>query len=450
MNLVGRTSTPDEASWRVYNKIAWKILPLILVCYTVASIDRVNVAFAKLQMGGELGLSEAMYGFGAGIFFVGYCLFEIPSNMILHKVGARVWLARIMVVWGLLSSATSLVQTPTQFYVLRFVLGVAEAGFYPGALLYITYWFPSHLRSQTVAVMLLGTSFAGIIGSPLSGAIMRFLDEVAGLAGWQWVFLIEGLPATVLGVILFFTFRNGPREVTWLNEAEKALVTADLEREHKAQSAAGIRHRYGDAFRNVNIWCIVLANFCNLSTLYGIQFWLPTIIRDVSGSTIFATGWIAAGLSVIPMAVLIANARHSDRTRERRWHAVAGFVVSATGLLIAGLFSHNTYLALGGLMLAHSGVVIVSGTIFSLPATFVMGAAAATGFALITTIGNLAGYSTPFLFGVLADATGSFSTGFFAMSAVALIGATIILATPALRKTSQSAKTELKSATGEL
>jgi len=434
MNLIGRSSAPDEASWRTYNKIAWKILPLVLIGYTVASIDRVNVAFAKLQMGADLGLSEAMYGFGAGIFFVGYCVFEIPSNMILHKVGARIWLARIMVVWGLLSSATMLVQTPMQFYAVRFLLGVAEAGFYPGALLYLTYWFPSHLRSQAVAVMLLGTSFAAIIGSPLSGAIMRYMDDVGGLAGWQWVFLVEGLPASVLGIIVFIWLRDRPSEVSWLSDEEKARVTADLEVERKAQSAAGIRSGYGDAFRNINIWCIVLANFCNLSTLYGIQFWLPTIIQDVSGSTVFATGWIAAGLAVIPMIVLLANARHSDRTRERKWHATFGFLTSAVGLLVAGLFHDSTFLALGGLMVAHCGVVIAAGTIFSLPATFVMGAAAATGFALITTMGNLAGYSTPFIFGVLADATGDFSAGFFGMAGIALLGAITILSTPALRK----------------
>jgi len=434
MNLISRTSTPDEARWRVYNKIAWKIMPLMLIGYTLAALDRVNVAFAKLQMAPELGLTEAMYGFAAGIFFVGYCLFEIPSNMILHKVGARIWLARIMIVWGLLSAATMLVQTPTQFYILRFILGVAEAGFYPGALLYLTYWFPSHLRSQAVAILLLGTSFAAIIGNPLSGAIIHFLDDAGGLAGWQWMFLIEGLPATFLGIIVFIALRNNPSEVKWLNADEKALVTSDLESERKVQVGAGIRHKFGDAFRNVNIWCIVLANFCNLSTLYGIQFWLPTIIQKVSGSTILATGWIAAGLAVIPMIVLIANARHSDRTRERKWHATAGFAASAVGLLLAGTFSDNAYLALAGLVLAHSGVVIAAGTIFSLPGTFVMGAAAAAGFALITTIGNFSGYTTPFLFGVLSDATGSYSAGFYGMSALAIVGAATILLTPALRR----------------
>lgn len=434
MNLIGRASVADEARWQVYNRIAWKILPLLLVGYTIASLDRVNVAFAKLQMGEAIGLTAAMYGFGAGIFFIGYCLVEIPSNMILHRVGARLWLARIMIVWGFLSAATALVQTPIHFYVVRFILGVAEAGFYPGALLFLTYWFPHNLRAQAISVMVLGSSFASIIGSPLSGGIMAFMDGWLSLAGWQWVFVIEGLPATVLGVIVFIVLRNGPAEAGWLSDEQKALVIADLAAEKQAQTDAGVGHRFADAFRNPNIWCIVLANFCNLSTLYGIQFWLPTIIQKVGGTTVFNTGLIAAGLALIPCVVLIVNARHSDRTRERRWHATFGFLASALGLGIAGTFSGDAYLALSGLVLAHCGFVVASATIFSLPGTFVMGAAAAAGFALITTLGNFAGYSTPFLFGVLSDATGSFSTGFYGMAAISLIGAIAILSTPALRR----------------
>ncbi|ATE67256.1 MFS transporter [Rhizorhabdus dicambivorans] len=434
MALIGRASVADDFSWRVYNKIALRILPLILVSYIFASIDRVNVAFAKLQMGPALGLTETMYGFGAGVFFIGYCLFEIPSNMMLHRIGARVWLARIMVVWGLLSTLTMFVQTPTHFYIIRFLLGIAEAGFYPGALLYLTYWFPSYVRSQAVAVMLLGTPLAAIIGSPLSGAIMRFMDGWAGLAGWQWVFVVEGLPAAILGVIVFVQLRSQPSEVHWLDDEEKALVTRELAKEHAAQAQAGMGHRFGDAFRDSNIWCVVLANFCNLSTLYGIQFWLPTIVQRVSGATVFNTGLIVAALSIIPCAVLVINARHSDRTRERRWHATVGFAITAFGLCLAGTFSEEAWLALGGLMLAYSGVTIVSGTIFSLPATFLMGAAAAAGFALITTIGNLSGYTTPFLFGVLRDATGSFSLGFYAMATTSLVGAAAMLSVPALRR----------------
>ncbi|MEI9852730.1 MAG: MFS transporter [Sphingomonas sp.] len=439
MGLISRTSVADEARWRIYNRIALRILPLVLLGYMLASLDRVNVAFAKLQMGPALGLSDAMYGFGAGVFFIGYCLFEIPSNMILHRVGARVWLTRIMVIWGLLSAATMFVQTPTQFYIIRFLLGIAEAGFYPGALLYLTYWFPSYLRSQTVAIMILGTSLSAIIGSPISGAIMRFMDGTGGLSGWQWVFVIEGLPATVLGVILYIVLRNGPNDVHWLTSDEKAMVAQEMETERVAQAAAGIRHRFGDAFRNPNIWCVVVANFCNLSTLYGIQFWMPTIIQRVSGANVFNTGLIAAGLSLIPCAVLILNGRHSDRTRERRWHATTGFAVALVGLTIAGCFPDNAWLALTGLVIANSGAVIVSGTLFSLPATFVMGAAAAAGFALITTIGNFSGYFTPFLFGVLREATGSFSAGFFGMGATAVIGAAAILITPALRRKAPAA-----------
>lgn len=439
MKLIGRASVSDDARYQAYNQIAWKILPLLLIGYTIASIDRVNVAFAKLQMSEAIGLTEAMYGFGAGIFFIGYCIVEIPSNMILHKVGARLWLARIMIVWGLLSAATSLVQTPIHFYGIRFILGIAEAGFYPGALLFMTYWFPQHLRAQAISVMVLGSSLASIIGSPLSGAIMDFMNGLGGLAGWQWVFIIEGLPATILGIVVFIVLRNSPAEAKWLSAEHKALVLSDLEAEKKAQTAAGLGHKFGDAFRNPNIWCIVLANFCNLSTLYGIQFWLPTIIKKVSGTTVFNTGLIAAGLALIPCIVLILNARHSDKTRERRWHATIGLLVQMASYVVAGAFSDNAYITLSALVLAQCGFVMVSSVIFSLPGTFVMGAAAAAGFALITTLGNFAGYTTPYMFGVLSDATGSFSAGFYGMGAIALVGAVAICFTPALRNEKRAA-----------
>lgn len=432
MNLIGRASVPDDARWMVYNRIAWKFLPLLLLGYLCANIDRVNVAFAKLQMSSAIGLTETMYGFGAGIFFISYALVEIPSNMILFRVGPRLWLSRIMIVWGLISAATLFVQTPMQFYVIRFVLGIAEAGFYPGALLFMTYWFPSRLRAQAIAVMILGSTLASMIGSPLSGAIMSYMDGLGSLAGWQWVFLIEGLPATFLGIVLLVRLRNGPADARWLSADEKAMVIADLDAENRVHAEAG-RHRFSQAFRNPNIWCIIVANFCNLSTLYGIQFWLPTVIRTLGGTSILMTGIIAAGLALIPCFVLFANARHSDRTAERRWHAAFGFALSATGLCLAASSGGNVYFTLAGLVMASSGQVICSNTIFALPGTFVTGAAAAAGFALITTIGNLAGYTTPYLFGVLQEATGTFSAGFYAMGAVALVGAIAILVTPALR-----------------
>lgn len=432
MNLIARTSVTDDVRWRIYNRIAWKFLPLLLLGYICANIDRVNVAFAKLQMSEAIGLTEAMYGFGAGIFFIGYAFVEIPSNMILHRVGPRLWLSRIMIVWGLISATTMFVQTPVQFYVIRFVLGIAEAGFYPGALLFMTYWFPSRLRGQAIAVMILGSSLASMIGSPLSGAIMTYMNGLGGLAGWQWVFVIEGLPSTLLGIVLLIRLRNGPADAAWLTAEEKALVISDLDAENRVHVEAG-RHRFGQAFRNPNIWCVIVANFCNLSTLYGIQFWLPTVIRKLGGTSIFNTGLIAAGLALIPCFVLFANARHSDRTSERRWHAAFGFGLSATGLCLAGTSDGNIYLTLLGMVMASSGQVICSATIFALPGTFVTGAAAAAGFALITTIGNFSGYTTPYLFGVMQEATGDFSAGFYAMGGVALVGAIAILATPALR-----------------
>ena len=433
MRLIDRASAPDEGRWRIYNKIATKILPLILLAYTLATIDKVNVSFAKLQMGQELGLSNSMYGFGAGVFFLGYCLFEIPSNMILHRVGARIWLARIMIVWGIVSACSMFVRTPEQFYVVRFLLGLSEAGFYPGALVFLTSWFPRYARSQAIAIMLVGSSLSAIIGSPLSGGIMGFLDNVAGLRGWQWLFLVEGIPAAVLGVVFLAALPNRPKDAKWLSEDERKIVTDDLLVEQSLLARDGSRHRFRDAFSNVNIWCLVVANFCNLCTLYGIQFWLPTIIQRAVHTTVFVTGLVAAGLTLIPVTVLILNARHSDRTGERRWHATIAFLITFTGLAISGIFSDNAYVVLAGLVLANSGVVMVSGTIFTLPGTFTAGAATAVGFALITTIGNFAGYASPFMIGVLRDATGNFSAAFFGLAAVALIGAAAIQLAPGLR-----------------
>ncbi|MEI9927485.1 MAG: MFS transporter [Sphingomonas sp.] len=356
MGFIGRASVADEARWRAYNRIAWKILPLMLLGYTLANIDRINVAFAKLQMSGAIGLTEATYGFGAGIFFLSYALVEIPSNMILHRVGARLWLSRIMIVWGMVSAATLLVQDAPPFLHRPPRPRRREAGFYPGALLFMTYWFPSHVRAQATSVMLLGSSLASIIGSPLSGAIMGYMNGWLGLAGWQWVFLTEGLPATLLGIVLLVVLRNGPAEAKWLSAEEKALVIADLSAERQAQAGAGMGHRFRDAFRNPNIWCIVVANFCNLSTLYGIQFWLPTIIQKVGGATVFNTGLIASGLALIPCVVLIANARHSDRTRERRWHATCGFLASAAGSQHRGDVQRQRLSGAGGAGAGQFGV----------------------------------------------------------------------------------------------
>lgn len=432
IQLISRGSVPDEQRWIIYNKIAIKILPLVLAAYTIAQIDRLNVAFAKLQMADDLAMTDAMYGFGAGIFFIGYCLFEIPSNMILHKIGPRIWLARIMIVWGLLSAATMLVETPFQFYILRFLLGLAEAGFYPGALLYLTYWFPPFARGQATSILLLATSLAAIIGGPLAGAIMGGFDGVAGWRGWQWLYLLEGLPAVAMGFVVWFSLRNGPRDAHWLTTEQQEIVERDLSASVSRDSQH--HHKFGDAFSNINIWCLVLANFCNLCTLYGIQFWLPSIIAQVSGTGLFATGIIAALLAFPSMLVLILVARRSDRSGDRRRYAAIGFAISAFGLLLAGYGGNNAGFVLTGLVIAQCGVSATAVNIFSLPATFVVGAAAATAFALITTLGNLAGYVSPYLIGVMLDATGKFSIPFFGMAALTVVGAAVIMLTPALRK----------------
>ncbi|HVY86841.1 MAG TPA: MFS transporter [Caulobacterales bacterium] len=431
MKFISRGSVPDEERWTIYNKIGWRILPLILIGYTIACIDRLNVSFAKLQMAADIGLSNAMYGFGAGIFFIGYCICEIPSNMILHRVGARLWLARIMIVWGVISVATMFIATPLQFYVLRFLLGVAEAGFYPGALLYLTYWFPRFARGQATSIMLLGTNFASLLGGPLAGSIMSGLNGAGGWRGWQWLFLLEGLPAVLVGVAVWVVLRNGPRDAKWLGAKEQDIVTGDLAADQASQGGHG--HGYGDAFRNVNIWFLVLINFCNLCILYGILFWQPTIITQVSGAGVFDTGLIAAAIAVLPMATLILYARSSDRSDERRWHGVMGFAMSLCGLVLAAALPNNTWAVLASLVIVNCGIQATSLIIFSLPAIFARGASAATGFALITTLGNFSGYASPYVIGILRENTGGFSTAFFALAALSVLGAFLVLLMPGLR-----------------
>jgi sugar phosphate permease len=354
--------------------------------------------------------------------------------MILHKIGARVWLARIMIVWGIVCVATLFVTTPLQFYTMRFILGVAEAGFYPGALLYLTYWFPRFARGQAMAVMLIATNLSSLLGGPLAGTIMSQLDGTAGYRGWQWLFFLEGLPATIFGIIMFLILRNGPNDVKWLSDSEKQLVSADLEAD-RAANPEGPRHAYGDAFKNINIWCLVGVNFCNLCSLYGIQFWMPTIITQASGSDVFTTGLITAGISLLPIVVLLLFARSSDRMDERRWHTVAGFAITICGLVLAAVsFGSDPRLTLGALVLVLCGVQATSIIIFSLPATFVSGAAAATGFALITTLGNFAGYASPYMIGLLRAGSGSFSVPYFGLAAMAILGAILILLTPGLHR----------------
>ncbi|OLS60467.1 MFS transporter [Pseudomonas putida] len=423
MNLIARNTFDNEQDSQLYNRIAWRLLPFLFVLYIIAFLDRVNVGFAKLQMSADIGLSDLAFGFGAGVFFIGYCLCEIPSNMMLQRVGARFWITRIMVMWGLLSVSMMFVSTPNQFYVLRFLLGMAEAGFYPGVVLYMTYWFPSHARSQGMAWFNLGIAMAGVIGSPLSGWIMQTFAGVAGMAGWQWLFLLEGMPAVILGIVVFFYLDDRPGKVHWLTPEQNERVVRQLAEQRRQQEQAGARHNFRAAFVNKDLWRLIYVNFALLCGTYGVSFWLPQIVRNLGIESLTRTGFIAAIPFAIASVVMILVSRHSDRTRERRWHGTLCNLASAAGLAMAAFFHDQPVLSLAGLSLAMSGGLAGFCVLWALPGVLLTGTAAAAGIALIATIGNLGGYASPFMMGWVKQSSGHLEYGLYVLAVMTVLGA---------------------------
>lgn len=434
MKLLSRGSFQNDRDWHVYNKIATRILPFLFVLYVVAFLDRVNVGLAKLQMAADIGLSDMAFGFGAGIFFIGYCLCEIPSNVMLQKVGARFWIARIMFVWGLLSAGMMFVSTPVQFYVMRFLLGVAEAGFYPGVVLYMTYWFPESARSQGMAYFTLGIAIAGVIGSPLSGWIMQTFSGTGGMAGWQWLFLIEGLPATLLGIVVYFYLDNGPGKAKWLSAEENQMVVRQLEDQRRRSENNGASHKFGDAFVNKGIWCLIVTNFALLCGTYGVSFWMPQIVKNLGVQNLFHTGLIAAIPFAVASVVMVLVSKNSDKTKERRWHGALCCVASASGLIFSAVLHDNGYLSLLGLSIAMSGGLAGFCVLWALPGVLLTGTAAAAGIALIATVGNLGGYASPFMIGWIKESSGHLEYGLYVLAIISLVGAISMLNVPQLRK----------------
>jgi len=433
MNLLDQNSftTPLEA--QSYNRIAARLLPFLILLYVISFLDRVNVGFAKLQMAADVGLSDAAYGLGAGIFFFGYCMFEIPSNLMLQRVGAKFWIARILVVWGLISMAMACVSSPGMFYLFRFLLGVAEAGFYPGIILYLTYWFPGRLRSQVSALFFLGMPVAVVIGAPLSGWIMSTFGGYLSLAGWQWVFIVEGAPAMLLGIVCFFFLNNGPADAAWLSEAEKNVVTSELAQETRAQQASGAGHKFSHVMKDPNAWLLAFANFSLLAGLYGVTFWLPQIIKDLGVNSLLTNGLITAipfGFGAIAMIVI---GKRSDRRGERKWHMILAALAGAGGLLLSAAFSSQIVVSLLGLSLAAGGILASFAVMWTLPSYFFVGPAAAAAIALMATIGNLGGYAAPWMLGLVKQATQRLDLGLVVLAGVIVLGMLAALAMPKLR-----------------
>jgi D-galactonate transporter len=425
MSTALQPSTPFEEA--TYLKVTWRLIPLLLLCYIVAYLDRVNVGFAKLQMAGELGFSDAVYGLGAGMFFIGYFFFEVPSNIILHRVGARVWIARIMVTWGIVSGGMMFIQTETQFYVMRFLLGLAEAGFFPGIILYLTYWYPSHRRARIVSMFMTGIPLAGVIGGPLSGWIMKSWDQVNGLHGWQWMFLLEAIPSVLIGVVVYFYLDDRITSAKWLKDEERDLLQKRIEEEESDKEHVPMIQ----VFKSGRMWTMSAIYFTMAMSLYGVSFWLPTIIKGMGVTDNFEIGMLSSLPWIASVFSMLLFARSADKMRERRWHVIVPMLMGSTGLILSVLLSSNHYLSFAALILACMGIVSAIPLFWSLPTAFLVGAGAAAGIAAINSIANLAGFLAPYLVGWLKQLTSSTDSGMYMLAAALVIGAAITLMVPA-------------------
>jgi D-galactonate transporter len=394
----------------------WYCFFLFIINY----LDRVNVGFAALTMNQDLGLSAKVYGLGAGIFFLGYIAFEIPSNMMLHKVGPRIWIARILVTWGIVGCAMAAIQGATSFYILRFLLGLAEAGFAPGVLLYLTYWFPKKERGKAVAGFMLATVLSSVVGAPLSGWLLSSTQGWLGLKGWQWMFILEGVPAVIMGIVTFFYLVDRPQQGRWLTSDEQKWLTGVLAAENKA-NAPEAKHEFRDIFRDKRVWLLTLIYMCNGIAIYGVVLWLPQIVKSIGGLNNFQTGLVSAIPFLCAAVSMVLVARSSDRTGERKMHTA--FCGLAGGIfLAASALAPTPLIGLVLLCLAAMGLWATLGVFWTLPTQFLSGAAAAGGIAMINGFAQIGGFTGPYLVGWIRESTQSFSIALLALSISPIIG----------------------------
>jgi MFS family permease len=389
--VVPMTKFAEGFEAQTYRKVDVRLLPFLFLCYILAYLDRVNVGFAKLQMLKDLSTSDAAFATGAGIFFIGYFFFEVPSNVLLKKFGARMWIARIMISWGVISACMMFVRGEWSFYAMRFILGLAEAGFFPGVIFYLTLWYPSRLRSTRTAWFVAAIAASGVIGNPISGWIMDSLGGAMKLAGWQWLFLAQGIPSVIVGICVIFYLNSSIVEARWLTDEEKALLANNLvaEDQHKTEN------RLIDAFKSGKVWILCAIYFTLMIGLYGITFWLPTIVKAFGIKGYLEVGLITAipyGVAVIGMILL---SRHSDKTGERRLHYVLTVTVGAAALVLSGVFASNPVLAIIFLSVGTLGVIGSMPLFWPLPSAFLAGTAAAAGIGIVNSVGNLGGYFGP-------------------------------------------------------
>jgi ACS family tartrate transporter-like MFS transporter len=406
---------------RTIAKVSWRLLPLVALAYCIAYIDRSNISFAALTMNKDLGFSAYIYGWGAGIFFFGYFLFEIPSNLILEKIGARIWIARIMITWGIISGLTALITGTTSFLIVRFFLGAAEAGFFPGMILYLTYWFPAEYRGRVISTLFIAQPVANAAASIASAAILE-MDGVLGVKGWQWIFIIEAIPAVLLGLVILRIMTDRPGHADWLAEEERSWLQARLDGESRQVESAG-RMTWTKALADPRVVALSLIYLMSVTANYGIVFFMPQIIKGIGLSNMM-TGLLSSLPYVVGTVGLLAWGWSSDRNKERRWHLIAASTVGALGLAFAG-WSGASYWALLGMSAATVGIYGSRAAFWPMPSLFLTGTAAAGAIAMINAVGNLGGYVGPFVVGWIKDSTQSFGAGLYFLAACSLMAAVI-------------------------
>lgn len=408
---------------RTLRKISWRIVPFIMILYLIAYIDRVNIGFAAITMKEDLGFTASILGFGAGIFFLGYFLFEVPSNIILHKVGARIWIARVMVTWGIIAGGMAFVESSTSFYVMRFLLGVAEAGFFPGIILYLSYWFPARNRAGVIALFMAAAPIATAIGSPISAALLE-MHGIMGLAGWQWMFLIEAIPAVILGVVVFFYMTDRPEKAAWLKPDEREWLVKTMQAED-ANKRGQQQHSILRGLANPRVLALALIYFGTSAGLYTLGIWAPQIIKELGVSSM-TVGLLNAIPPIISVVAMILWSRHSDKTNERTWHVALACLTAAVGLAIAAS-TGSMFGLIAALTIVNVGISCSKPPLWSMPTMFLSGAAAATGIATINSIGNLGGFAGPAMIGWVKDQTGSFAGGLYFVAGLLIFSTVLTL-----------------------
>ncbi|NHV25887.1 MFS transporter [Burkholderia sp. D-99] len=420
----------DEASRAdaIYRKVSWRLIPFLFLCYALSFMDRINIGYAQLQMRQDLDINEAIYGLGAGIFFIGYLLFEVPSNLMLERYGARKTIARIMFMWGLVSATMAFVRTPTEFYVVRFLLGVFEAGFFPGVILYLTYWYPSARRSSVVAVLMTSLVVSGVVAGPSSTAIMTGLHDALGFRGWQWMFLLEGLPSSVIAVAAFFYLTDKPADANWLTTDEKAFLIRQVDNDKKLHGEPARSSWAGGVFRNPRIYVLVAINFAVMAGGYSLTFWFPLIVKSFGVKDILHVGLYAVIPNCLGAVAMIGWGRRSDRKLERRWHFACGALVAAGGFFALTFSNGSLVMALISLCVAYMGMAAITPLFWSVPTVMLSRSSAAVGIALISSVSQLGAAFAPWMIGVIKLRTGSFQYGLGVIAVLLVLSAILMIA----------------------